>query len=92
LKVSYKGYEIDTQREESLGGYDLLYWSIFRKSDGYEADSGFTTGDDSMISWIKGLKQRVDAELAGDNPWNENEDNWSGQILALKERQPLRVE
>ena len=71
MKTIYRGYEIEAHREKSLGGEDLLYWSIFRKGDGYEADSGFSTGDDSVIYWVKGLKRRVDAELSEDNPWGE---------------------
>ena len=71
MKVSYKGYEIDAHREESLGLGVLLYWSIFRESDGYEADSGFSSGEDTEEFWVKGLKQRVDSELSEKNPWGE---------------------
>lgn len=72
MKVSYRGYEIEVYREESLGGWENLYWSIFRESDGYEADSGFSTGSDTVRDFVGYMKERVDAELADDNPWGEN--------------------
>lgn len=75
MKVSYKGYELEAYRERSLGGDKLLYWSIFRESDWYECDSGFSTGRDSVRIWIKLLKERVDKELASNNPWNEHKDD-----------------
>lgn len=71
MKVSYRGFEIDAHRERSLGGDVLLYWSIFRKSDLYECDSGFSTGSDTVRTWVKMLKERVDAELVEADPWGE---------------------
>lgn len=72
MKVSYRGYEIDAHRARSLGGETLLYWSIFRESDGYEADSGFYTGSETVREYVALMKERVDAELAEDDPWEEN--------------------
>ncbi len=72
MKISYSGYEIAAHRERSLGGDLMLFWSIFRESDGFEADSGFSTGSDTARDFIEYMKDRVDAEIAADNPWGEN--------------------
>jgi hypothetical protein len=60
VKVLYKGFEIDAHREESMGGDRLLYYSIFRESDGWEMTSGFTYGSDRVQTFIKYLKEWVD--------------------------------
>lgn len=73
MKAFYRGYDIDAHREMSLGGERLLYYSIFRRSDGYEATSGFSTGSDHVRDYIRYLKERVDVELAEADPWGERE-------------------
>ena len=60
MKTLYKGFEIDAHREESMVGDRLLYYSIFRESDGWEMTSGFTYGSDRVQTFIKYLKERVD--------------------------------
>lgn len=71
MKASYRGYDIDVHRERSMGGDILVYYSIFRRSDGYEATSGFSTGDDTIKDFIGMMKERVDNELAEADPWEE---------------------
>ena len=73
MKVSYRGHEIDAHREKCLAGYTLLYFSVFRESDGYECVSSYTTGDDTPADMIGYLKELVDAELASDDPWGEGD-------------------
>jgi len=73
MKVSYRGFEIDAYRERSLGGEVLLYWSIFRESDQYECDSGFTYDSSPVKTYVGYLKQRVDAEMEELDPWQELE-------------------
>jgi hypothetical protein len=60
MKVSYRGYP-------------LLYFSIFRKSDGYEATSGYEDSAETIPDKIAQLRERVDNELAEDDPWMEHE-------------------
>ena len=62
MKTNYKGYEIDVFREESLGGEDMIYWSVFRDSDGMEMTSGFEYYLDfgNIRRLTKHLKSRVD--------------------------------
>ena len=75
MKIIYRGYEIEVRREPCMAGYKLLYWSIFRESDGYECASGADDTDDTVRDTIGYLKTRVDAELQEDNPWGEKEDD-----------------
>lgn len=44
MKVIYRNCDIKSSREEALGGWSEVYWSAFRKSDGYEIASGFGGG------------------------------------------------
>lgn len=64
MKVEYKGYEIEVKRERCMGGWMLLYYSIFRLSDGYEVTSGFTEDQSSVKEYVGYMKERIDAELA----------------------------
>ncbi len=71
MKVVYRGHEIEAKREKCLAGYRLLYFSVFRQSDGYECVSSFTTGSDTASDMIGYLKERIDAEVASADPWGE---------------------
>lgn len=73
MKAIYKGHEIEAKRERCLAGYALLYWSIFRQSDGFEYDSGCEDSAETVRSMIGILKERVDNELQEDDPWLERE-------------------
>lgn len=74
MKVDYKGHEIDVHRDRACGGWMSIYYSIFRKSDLFECASGFSTGSDRICDFMRYMKQRVDAELAEDDPWGEKGD------------------
>ena len=72
MKVIYKGYEIEVNREESIGGDDMLYTSITRLSDGYLAEAFPEYGECKTVrSQIKNMKTRIDNELMEENPWGE---------------------
>ena len=71
MKVEYKGHEIDVWRERCLGGWPLLYYSIFRMSDGYECTSGFTEDTSPVRTYVGYMKKRIDAEIAEADPWGE---------------------
>ncbi len=71
MKVVYRGHEIDVRRERCMGGWPLLYYSIFRVSDGHECTSGFTEDTSPVRAYVGYMKERVDAELAEDDPWGE---------------------
>jgi hypothetical protein len=74
VKVDYRGHEIDVTRDRAMGGWQSIYYSIFRKSDGYECTSGFSSEDRTPVrDFVKLMKERVDAELAESDPWMEQE-------------------
>lgn len=75
MKTSYKGHEITVTRERSMGGWTQIYYGVFRESDGYECTSGFCDTSDSTRTFTRILKDRVDAELADDDPWAERKRN-----------------
>lgn len=64
MKVNYRGFEVDVHRDKALGGWKQLFWSVFRLSDGWEFDSGFSCSDDTVRDYIAALKQRIDGDLA----------------------------
>jgi len=77
MKVSYKGHEIEAKRDKCLGGWSQLYYTIYRKSDGYECVCDFEDSEEKIRDMIDMLKSRVDDELKSDDPWDENADPFS---------------
>lgn len=69
MEIVYKGFDICVSREKCLAGYKLLYFSVFRKSDGYELISSYTEGSDTVREYIGYMKDRVDGFL--DDPRGE---------------------
>lgn len=60
MKKLYKGFEIDVYREEALGGWDNVYYSVFRASDGLEVTSGFYDGSCKVKDVFQEMKEIVD--------------------------------
>ncbi|MBU5331733.1 hypothetical protein KQI61_05950 [Anaerocolumna aminovalerica] len=58
MKGTYKGCEIEVTKEECLGGWDMLFCSIF--DDGFEVTSGFSEGEDTIKDYYNSLKNIVD--------------------------------
>ena len=73
MKAVYRGHEIEVKRASCLGGWQMLYYSIFRLSDGFECMSGFEDSAEKAQDKIAQLKERIDNELADDDPWCEKE-------------------
>lgn len=73
MKVNYKGHEISVSREKSMAGYSMLYFSIFRLSDGYECLTSFEDSAETVKDKVNQLKERIDNELKEEDPWGENE-------------------
>ena len=73
MKTIYKGHEITVTREKSMAGYSMLYYSVFRVFDGYECTSGFSDSSETIKEFTGIMKERIDAELAEDDPWCERE-------------------
>lgn len=74
MKVIHRGYEIDVIREPCLGGWPMLYYSIYRLDDGKCFLDTFEDSDEKVRDMIKYMKQRIDAELALDDPWLEKQE------------------
>ena len=72
LKETYRGHEIILSREECLGGWEQLYYSIYRVSDGYECECDFTSDNSELPVFMEHMKARIDAELSDADPWGEN--------------------
>lgn len=60
MKSIYRGFEIEVTREKCLAGYPMIYYSIFRLSDGWELTSGFYDTADTVRSFLKDMKATVD--------------------------------
>ncbi len=63
MEVEYRGCDISVVREKSMAGYTLLFYSIFRKADGYEITSGFEDSNEKVRDMVKIMKSRVDGEI-----------------------------
>lgn len=72
--VSYRGHEIEVNREPSTSGDKLLFYSVFRESDQYECLSGYSYDASPVRKFVKHLKDRVDKELKKEDPWDEKAD------------------
>lgn len=75
MKATYRGYEITVKRERCLGGWELLYFTIIRISDGYICEDSFTEDTSPVRTYLKYMRERVDAELLEDDPWCEASDS-----------------
>lgn len=58
MKAVYRGCDIEATRDRALGGWSEVYWSAFRKSDGYGINSGF--GGGSVREMFTQMKRDVD--------------------------------
>jgi hypothetical protein len=68
VKGAHRGFDIEVTREKSLGGTPHTYFSVFRKSDGREMESGYTEAEDSVYAVFGWMKNRVDEWLALPTP------------------------
>ena len=61
MKTVYRGYSLDAHREPCLGGWSQLYYSAYPVDPTMPvlADD-FTTGDDTVKTYMRILKERVD--------------------------------
>lgn len=66
MTVIHRGFELKAEREEALGGWENLYFSAYRTSDGWCFIEDFTTGEDAPEVYIEIMKARVDAAFESD--------------------------
>ena len=72
MKTIYKGFEIECNKEESLGGWINIYYYAMRLSDGYFFLDGFSEGSDNLHSFIKSLKSQVDDFINNPQDYEDN--------------------
>lgn len=75
MKVTYRGYEITVTREKCLAGYGMLYTTIY-DSDGVERVCMVEDSGEKVRDQIRYMKQRIDAELASDKPWGDDDEDY----------------
>ena len=72
---NYRGYELIAERHKTMSGDRAIIWSIMRVSDGYLGAAETSYDEDTIRTWIKTLKERVDNELKEIDPWMEEEES-----------------
>lgn len=76
MKGKYKGCDIEVTRDKCLGGWDMLFYSIF--DDGFEVTSGFSDSSDKVRDFYSDMKEVVDdyklhpEEYDPENKYNYN--------------------
>ena len=73
MKSIYRGFEIEVKREKCLAGYPLVYYSIFRISDGWEFDGGFYDTNDTVRSVMSDMKSKVDDYIVNPQDYEGDE-------------------
>lgn len=58
--MHYRGYKISVFRDEAMGGWENIYFSVFREKDGLCVVDAFTDGSESIQSVVEQMKSRVD--------------------------------
>lgn len=74
-EFSYRGHRVQLDREECMGGWEMLYFYIERESDLYCCEASFTEGEDDIDDFAGYMRERIDAELASDDPWGEHAED-----------------
>lgn len=69
LKETYRGHEIELSQEECMGGWEMIYFSIYTP-DGTEVCCNFTEEEITLPDFMVSMRERVDEELASDDPWD----------------------
>lgn len=71
MKVDYKGFEINVEREKALGGWDTTYYTVMEKETGYFLIDDFSEATDPIREYVKDLKKRVDEYLENPEEWED---------------------
>ena len=74
MKVKYRGHEIDVTREKCLGGWPMLYYSIYRISDGFGVVDSCEDSAEKVLDMVGYMKERLDAEIEEGNTFEDVPD------------------
>lgn len=71
----YRDHELKCSREPSMAGEDLLFYSVFRESDGLEIASGFSYDTSHPRDFMKAsLRFMVDEAIAHPERYDDDQD------------------
>jgi hypothetical protein len=73
MKIKYRGFELEAKRENSMAGYDMVYVSVFRISDGWEFIADVYDGSISVREAMRELKDAVDAYHKNPKEYEDDE-------------------
>lgn len=73
MKTTYKGFEIEAKREQALGGWTNIYYTVMRESDGWFLCDSFSESEDKIKDFIKDLKNTVDDYLQNPELYEEDD-------------------
>jgi hypothetical protein len=71
--IKYRGFELEAKREKSMAGYDMVYVSAFRISDGWEFIADAYDGNISVREAIRELKNAVDKYYENPDGYEDGE-------------------
>lgn len=74
MKTRYRGFTIDVRREKCLGGWEMIYYTVMRDSDGWFFQDNFCDTEDTIQTMTRAMKYQIDDYL--DNPEEEEMLNW----------------
>lgn len=60
MKVNYRGYKIEAERQKTMTGYDLVYLSIVRLSNNHFVEESHNDSGEPIHEIIKNAKRRID--------------------------------
>ena len=73
MKVKYRGFEIDVKREQAMGGWDSLYYTVIRIEDRWIWQDSFRDSDMPVRELIQELKESVDEYHKDPSAYEEEE-------------------
>jgi len=79
--VNYKGFEIDVTKEKCMAGYDLVYRSVFRMSDGYQLVGDFSDDNDTIREHVGFMKHRIDEYLSDPEQYEKDEEEYAKLLI-----------
>lgn len=71
VTLHYRGFTIDVWRDECLGGWSMIYYSIVRDKDGWELDCGFYDSEDPLMEFAEDCKHSIDDYFENPEDYDE---------------------
>ncbi len=70
MVVKYRDFEIEAEREQSLGGWSCIYYTVIHK-DGWFLEDSFYESGDKIRDFVNDLKLLVDDYYENPNDYEE---------------------